>query len=85
MLSLRALPRPVAERGEQAPPGWPLGGAHSLGDKLMNPRAATVVVAIVIGAILGITAGTLLARSANHHSSEPPGFNKVGAHLALAI
>jgi hypothetical protein len=50
----------------------------------MNARATTVMMAIVIGALLGIAAGTLLALSANHNSYEPPEFNnKVGVQFAV--
>jgi hypothetical protein len=44
---------------------------------MKSGRAISVVAAIVIGAILGMAAGSLLALSRNQDSFEPPGFNKV--------
>jgi hypothetical protein len=58
---------------QASPPWWRWAGL-----KVMSARATTVLSAIVIGAILGITAGCLLALSRNQHSFERPGIgNKV--------
>jgi predicted membrane-bound mannosyltransferase len=66
----------TASLNGQARPWWLSSEAPSLAIGMMKPRSTVVVAAIVIGALMGVAAGSLLALSRHQHSIESPVFKK---------